>query len=87
MLIVAPSVGRGAYAISVGVAEALGYSPKVIERSLLVLLEHVSLPVPGPPSDQRTIFVFRMANREHLGDAEVKRDPSALGEVLGGVDL
>jgi hypothetical protein len=26
-------------------AEALGYSPKVIERSLLVLLEHVSLPV------------------------------------------
>jgi hypothetical protein len=27
------------------VAEALGYSPKVIERSLLVLLEHVPLPV------------------------------------------
>lgn len=26
-------------------AEALGYSPRVIERSLLVPLEHVSLPV------------------------------------------
>jgi hypothetical protein len=31
--------------------------------------------------------VFKMANRELLGDAKVKRDPSALGEVLEGVDL
>jgi hypothetical protein len=49
MLIVSPSVRRAAFAVSVGVAEALGYSPRMIERSL--------------------------------------RDPSALGEVLGDVDL
>lgn len=59
----------------------------LVSGGAITLMLASSARVHRPPSDQRTVFVFRVANREHFGDAEVERDPSTLGEVLRGVDL